>query len=61
MCSSDLLAPLAKLNSDVTPQQAAASALAAACFAFGFTLFESSGLLERLDGEPDQVVAAAKF
>jgi AcrR family transcriptional regulator len=55
------LAPLAAQHPGATPQEGAASALAATCFAFGLTLFESSGLLRRLGADAGQVVAAAKF
>lgn len=53
------LAPLAAQHAGAAPQEAAAKALAAACFAFGLALFESSGLLAQLDGDPATVVAAA--
>lgn len=53
------LAPLMAQQAGIAPQEAAAKALAAACFAFGFTLFESSGLMERLGGDAAAVVGAA--
>ncbi len=53
------LAPLAAQHAGAAPQEVAAKAMAAACFAFGFTLFEASGLLERLGGNAATVVGAA--
>lgn len=52
------LAPLVAERADLAPRAAEAHALAAAAFAFGLTLFESSGLLERLGGDAGAVVAA---
>lgn len=52
------LAPLGERANAVTARDAADRALAFACFAFGLTLFESSGLLQRLGGDAGRVVAA---